>query len=197
MRKHISKALTKHSAAIHTALEWYNKLAPHQTPPHCTLNYTEVISYATLGDFTLLKNSRMDILSKPWATSTNREMSMKYFKILRSREEIEQLNVEIHQLAAWVDFDDQKICLSAEKLRSNGFSYLAAEMDQLYAEHHCINDVHHIQLKKIYLLKGFAGSRPSFTITTDSDDVADKIEEENNVVNGDALRLTECLDRML
>ncbi|KAG6379623.1 hypothetical protein JVT61DRAFT_10136 [Boletus reticuloceps] len=196
MRKHISKALAKRSTAIRTTLERYNKLAPRQTPPRRTLDYTEVISYATLGDFALLKSSHTDILSKPWATLTNRDMLTKYFKVLRSQEEIERLNVEIRRLAAWVDFDDRKIHLSAEQLRQDGFPYLAVEMDLLYAEHHRVNDVHRVRLRKMYLLMGFSGSRPPPAISDDGGDVADEIEEEEDVVNGDALRLSDCLDRI-
>ncbi|KAF8447619.1 hypothetical protein L210DRAFT_3609891 [Boletus edulis BED1] len=117
MRKHISKALTRRSATIRAAIERYNKLAPRQKPPRPKLEYTEVIGYASLGDFALLKTSRSDILTKPWVVATNRELMMKYFKVLRSREEIDRLNVEVHRLAIWVDFDEEKIRLSMAKLK--------------------------------------------------------------------------------
>lgn len=142
MRKHISKSLSKRSGAIRSALEQYNKLAPRQTPPRRTLDYNEVIGYATLGDFTLLKTSHTEILSKPWAVPANREMLTKYFKIRRSYEEIERLNVEVRRLAAWIDYDDQKIRATAKKLRLDKFPYLAAEMDQMHRERHRINNVH-------------------------------------------------------
>ena len=67
MRKHISKALIRRSTAIRTALDHYNRLAPRQKPPRPKLEYSEVISYSTLGDFSLLKASRADVLTKPWA----------------------------------------------------------------------------------------------------------------------------------
>ncbi|KAF8548221.1 hypothetical protein OG21DRAFT_1479278 [Imleria badia] len=162
MRKHISKALTKRSTAICTALE----------------------------------HSHTDILSKPWATPMSCEMLVKYFKIFHSQEEIERLNVEIRQLVAWMDFNDQKIHSATKKLRSDGFPYLVVKMDQLYAEHCRINDVHRNRPKKIYLLKGFSGSRSSLANTIDGNDVADEIDKEEDVVNSDALRLSECLDRM-
>ena len=34
---------------------------------------------------------------------------MKFFRLLRSQEEIERLNVEILRLQAWVDFDDENL----------------------------------------------------------------------------------------
>ncbi|KIJ65323.1 hypothetical protein HYDPIDRAFT_175258 [Hydnomerulius pinastri MD-312] len=77
MRKHISKALTRRSMAIRSALERYNRLAPRQQPPCPKLDYTEVIGYTTLGEFSLLKHSRFWILDKLWTVKLNREMAMK------------------------------------------------------------------------------------------------------------------------
>ncbi|KIJ12922.1 hypothetical protein PAXINDRAFT_14284 [Paxillus involutus ATCC 200175] len=46
-----------------------------QIPPRPKLDYTQVISYTTLGEFPLLKYSRYGILEKPWASTMNREMT--------------------------------------------------------------------------------------------------------------------------
>ena len=77
------------------ALDKYNAMAPLQHPPHPTLDYAEVASYSLLGDFELLKHSRMEILQKPWSVPANQEVADKYFKILGARMEIHRLNIEI------------------------------------------------------------------------------------------------------
>jgi hypothetical protein len=56
---------TRHSAAIRSALERYNALAPIQHPFRPVLDYSEVIGYAFLGEFSLLKYSHYDVLAKP------------------------------------------------------------------------------------------------------------------------------------
>ncbi|KAG1737248.1 hypothetical protein EDB19DRAFT_1594901, partial [Suillus lakei] len=66
MHKYISKAITCRSAAIHSALEKYNALAPIQHPPWPVLDYSEVVGYASLGEFSLLKYSHYNVLAKPW-----------------------------------------------------------------------------------------------------------------------------------
>ncbi|KIM61914.1 hypothetical protein SCLCIDRAFT_25388 [Scleroderma citrinum Foug A] len=109
LRKQISKAIVKCSTAIRSALEKYNKLAVKQHPPRPTLQYNEVTSYTSLGDFDLLKHSRHNVLVKPWANPTHREMAIKYFKLLRAREEIMRLNIEIPRLQAWVDTEDSEL----------------------------------------------------------------------------------------
>jgi hypothetical protein len=77
------------------ALDCYNKLAPRQKPPYPKLKYFDVIGYSTLREFSLLKTSHPDMLTKPWAQPANHEMSMTYFKVIQSKEEIIHLNVEI------------------------------------------------------------------------------------------------------
>ncbi|KAG2746697.1 hypothetical protein P692DRAFT_201686148, partial [Suillus brevipes Sb2] len=81
MRKYISKAITRCSAAIRTALDKCNILAPLQDPPRPVLDYSEVVGFISLGEFSLLKYSRHHILTKPWSVSANHEMAAKYFKL--------------------------------------------------------------------------------------------------------------------
>jgi hypothetical protein len=109
MHKYISKAITHCSAAIRSALEKYNALTPIQHPPRPVLNYSEVVGYASLGEFSLLKYSCYDVLAKSWTIPKNRDMATKYFKITWAHEEILWLNVEIQWLAHWIDHDDKKI----------------------------------------------------------------------------------------
>jgi hypothetical protein len=98
LRQHISNAITRRSSAIRTALEKYNQLAPLQHPPRPVLEYSEVASYCWLGEFELLKHSRHDLLSKPWASKANREVASKHFKVVRAFALTWRLHVSTHGL---------------------------------------------------------------------------------------------------
>ncbi|KAI6015494.1 hypothetical protein BKA83DRAFT_4498752 [Pisolithus microcarpus] len=200
MRKHISKAISRRSAAIRAALERYNKLAPRQRPPRPKLDYAEVIGYSLLGEFSLLKHSRYEVLEKPWALPDNREMMMKYYKLQRSQEEITRLNVEIRRLQAWVDFDGEKMKVAAQGFRDSGSSELASEMESMYAERVRVNDFHRAQLQKIYEMPGYTGCRPiGDQPRVTGDGTGDEDEEDgddDDDDDGEAFRLGDTLDRV-
>ena len=192
LRRHISKAITRRSATIRAALERYNKLAPRQRPPWPKLDYTDVIRYSTLGEFELLKYSRYSILEKPWTTPLNREMSMKFFRLLRSREEIERLNVEILQLQAWVDFDDENLRSVASTFKADNED-MAAELYEWYLHRHRVNNIHRSRLSKIYGLTGYTGIIP---ICADNQLDSDHEEEAEEEDSDEVARLSETLERM-
>ncbi|KAG1769048.1 hypothetical protein EV702DRAFT_979077, partial [Suillus placidus] len=142
-----------------SALDKYNKLAVSQNSRQPMLQYSEVMSYAALGKFKILKCSRHDILAKPWSNGTHREMANKYFKIIHAWEEITRLNVEIQRLQAWVDKEDSDVERMATELDSTDM-LLAAELQLLFNCQCRINDVHRSHLACIYNLPGFTGSIP-------------------------------------
>ncbi|KAG1767336.1 hypothetical protein EV702DRAFT_980110, partial [Suillus placidus] len=158
MHKYISKAITRRSAAIRSALEKYNALAPIQHPPRPVLDYSEVVGYVSLGEFSLLKYSCYDVLTKPWTVPENRDMATKYFKVTRAHEEILRLNVEIRRLALWIDHDDNKIHSAIILMTKDPL--LAAELKDVYAKHHRTNNIHRQCLHKIYQLPCFTGEPP-------------------------------------
>ncbi|KAG2075504.1 hypothetical protein BDR04DRAFT_1115032 [Suillus decipiens] len=125
LRKQISKAIVKHSGTIQSALNKYNKLTVSQNPQLPMLQYSEVMSYAALGKFEILKCSHYDIHAKPWSNGTHREMANKYFKIIHAQEEITRLN-------AWVDTEDSDIERMATELDSTD-TLLAVEL-QLFLQ---------------------------------------------------------------
>ncbi|KAG1833220.1 hypothetical protein DFJ58DRAFT_719456 [Suillus subalutaceus] len=144
MRKYISKAITRRSATIQTALEKYNRLAPLQDPPRPVLDYSKIVRYASLGEFSVLKHSCHDILTKPWAVSVNHKMAAKYFKLVRLHEEIVWLNVKIKHLQSWVEHEDRTMLEAIDSLLADDpDSSLIAELKTLYAKRHRINNNHH------------------------------------------------------
>ncbi|KAG1791119.1 uncharacterized protein HD556DRAFT_1445641 [Suillus plorans] len=158
LRQHISSAISRRSAAIRTVLERYNRLAPVQTPPREMLEFSDIASYAWLGEFDLLKHLRHHLLQKPWASKVNREVANHYFKILRAREEIQRLNIEVGRLAAWVDDEDAHLQSSFESLLESDPA-LSHEICCVYEERKRVNDVHCGRIDAIYELPGYSGLR--------------------------------------
>ncbi|KAJ7778907.1 hypothetical protein B0H16DRAFT_1837980 [Mycena metata] len=95
LRKHIAKALQVRSQAIRNALKSYNTAAKSMVPPARQLRWDEVIEYAFLSDF--------DLLRKPAELS----------EIQRAREEIQRCNIEIHRVITSIR--DEKIFLMAKE----------------------------------------------------------------------------------
>ena len=66
--KHITKALQVRSAAIQSVLDKYNSIAGVMCPHRCILKWEEVVEYAFLLDFNLLRDGCQDISQLPWAS---------------------------------------------------------------------------------------------------------------------------------
>lgn len=156
LRRQISKNITRRSQALRTSLDKYNALAPHQNPPRPFIDYKEIANHAWLGDFDLLKYSRHDILSQPWANATNREIATKYHKVRRAREEIIRLNVEARRLQEWADVEDQELSRVANELLGTQ-PLLAQEIRAYAAVQLRVNTTHRVRLNRIYNLAGYTG----------------------------------------
>jgi hypothetical protein len=114
LRKHIAKALQSRSQAIRTALDRYNTAARALPIPRRQLEWKEVVEYAFLADFDLLRDARQDISHRPWATPAGRLAMDLYFKIQRAREEIDRLNIEVKRVATYIR-DEKHYLRNAEK----------------------------------------------------------------------------------
>ncbi|KAG1772952.1 hypothetical protein EV702DRAFT_976343 [Suillus placidus] len=193
----LTVTITRRSAAIQTALDKYNKLAPLQDPPLPVLDYSEVVGYVSLGEFSLLKHSRHHILTKPWTVSANREMAAKYFKLVRSHEEIVRLNVEIKRLQSWVEHEDRSILETIDSiLADDPESLLVAELEEFYAKRHRININHHKHLQKTYALEGYMGEQPQMIVHSTVPD-KDKDDGEDDEVNEEAVRLEDLVAHLM
>ncbi|KAJ7751846.1 hypothetical protein B0H14DRAFT_3096830 [Mycena olivaceomarginata] len=140
LRKHIAKELQARSKAVRTALERYNAAASVMTPPKRLLAWDEVVGYAFLAEFDLLREGREDIRTEPWALPAGPAAMDQHFKILRADEEIARLNVEIPRLV----------------------TFMADEEDFLVARHRMerarFNSVHLDHLVKLSREDGFTAS---------------------------------------
>ena len=101
------------SKAIRTALDRYNAAAADLS--RTQLDWDEVVQYAFLSDFDLLRDTRQDIRKRPWATPAGRFAMDNYFKLIRAQEEICRLNTEIPRLATFMR-DEDAYLRSAESI---------------------------------------------------------------------------------
>ncbi|KAJ7730105.1 hypothetical protein DFH07DRAFT_756414 [Mycena maculata] len=102
MRKHIAKALQARSKAVKSAIDRYNAAAVLLDPPMPHLTWEQVVEYAFLADFDILLDTRAEVQSRPWTRPAYRMAMDCYFKIVRAREEIKCLNVEIPRVVTWI-----------------------------------------------------------------------------------------------
>lgn len=83
--------------------------------PRRQLDWKEVVEYAFLADFDLLRDTRQDISNRLWATPAGRLAMDLYFKIARAHEEITRLNVEIRHVATYISDEDHFLRYSETK----------------------------------------------------------------------------------
>ena len=157
LRKHIGNALKARSVAIRTALDRYNAAALALAPPRQILDWDQVVEYAFLSDFDLLRDAHQYIRRKPWATPAARLAIDKAFKLERAEEEVARLNIEVRRLATYIR--DEDICLRAkERELSDSLPALAHQVALHRMERARFNAHHFKVLGKIYLLPGYTGS---------------------------------------
>ncbi|KAG1892860.1 uncharacterized protein F5891DRAFT_963824 [Suillus fuscotomentosus] len=157
MQKHISKALQVQSAAIHTALDCYNLTARALSSPRPALKWEDVVEYAFLTDFELLRDAHEDISQCPWATPSGRHAMDLYFKMCHAREEIERLNVEIRCVATYLQ-DERHYLEECEILLHTLHPGLAHQVQILRNTRGRFLDYHCQRLRDIVGLPGFSGT---------------------------------------
>ncbi|KAJ7708496.1 hypothetical protein B0H14DRAFT_3082218 [Mycena olivaceomarginata] len=154
MRKHIAKALQARSKAVRNAIDRYNSAASLLDPPMRQLTWEQVVEYAFLADFDILRDTRAEIQSRPWTRPAYRLAMDRYFKILRAREEIRRLNVEIPRVVTWIR-DENRILRRKEAELNSGM----AVQVRLYRERRGRFDEAH--MRRFWALArtpGFTGS---------------------------------------
>jgi hypothetical protein len=158
MRKHIANALRARSRAIRTALDKYNAAATALVPPRQLLDWEQVVEYAFLSDFDLLRDTRQDIRNRPWATPAARLATDQAFKLRRAKEEIKRLNIEIRRFATYMRDEDTYLRMKEDDVRQ--FNPALANQVTIHRMERGRFNVHHTDiLRQIYLLKGFTGIR--------------------------------------
>ncbi|KAJ7787485.1 hypothetical protein B0H14DRAFT_3095373 [Mycena olivaceomarginata] len=134
MRKHIAKALQARSKAVKNAIDRYNDAAALLEPPMPKLTWEEVVEYAFLADFDILRDTRAEVQSRPWTRPAYRLAMDRYFKTLRAREEIQRLNIEIQRVVTWIRDENRFLRRMEANLRDGtGKTEEDAETDTMMA----------------------------------------------------------------
>ncbi|KIJ58438.1 hypothetical protein HYDPIDRAFT_102653, partial [Hydnomerulius pinastri MD-312] len=152
-----AKALQARSSAIRTALERYNTAALAMEPARRTLEWDEVVEYAFLADFDLLRDVHQDVSQRPWATPAGRAAMDAYFKKCRAEEEIHRLNIEMQRLLTYIR-DEEDYLLSCEDKLMPASPVLAHQVAILRNIRGRFNEQHIKYLLKISQLQGFSGT---------------------------------------
>ncbi|KAG9123416.1 hypothetical protein FRC07_014972 [Ceratobasidium sp. 392] len=96
LRMHVMRAINTRSAALKSALDRYNSAAAKAGLDQ--MSWDKITKASILADFDLLRGSRTGILEQEWALPGNRRATEEYQRIIRAKEEILRLNVEIRRV---------------------------------------------------------------------------------------------------
>ncbi|KAG9077568.1 hypothetical protein FRC06_008838 [Ceratobasidium sp. 370] len=107
MRMHIMQAINNHSAALKSALKRYNDAASKVGLQ--AISWETLTSISMLADFDLLRGSRTGILEEEWARPSNRRAAEEYQYIMRAKEEILRLNIEVRRVHTAISDEQQML----------------------------------------------------------------------------------------
>ena len=126
------------------------------SPSAPELSWDDIVDYAFLADFDILRCSRQDIREKPWVNPTNRILCDQFFKLQRAREEIKRLNVEIRRVITYIR-DEEHFLEEQESLLLDTKPELAHQIALYNREHGRSNSLHMRRFKKLAICPSFTG----------------------------------------
>ncbi|KAI6018981.1 hypothetical protein BKA83DRAFT_4495781 [Pisolithus microcarpus] len=77
--------------------------------PSHQLHWDEVVKYAFLSEFDLLRDSQQDVSQQPWTMPTAHLMMDWYFKKCHALEEVQCLNIEICHFITYIQDEDHAL----------------------------------------------------------------------------------------
>jgi hypothetical protein len=127
-------------------------------PAKPQLAWEKVVEYAFLAEFNLLRESREDIYTEPWALPTGRAAMDQHFKMVRAEEEIQRLDVEIPRLITYMADEHGFLAYQEHCLREEGEDALAHQVRTYCLEYGRFDDLHMQRLWKLSKEPGFTAS---------------------------------------
>jgi hypothetical protein len=146
------------SKAVKTAITTYNEAAQAMIPLRPMLSWEEVVEYAFLADFDLLREGRGDIRGELWAQPAGRAAMDQHFKLLRADEEIARLNVEIRRLVTFMADEEAFLTREEGRLGEEGNAELAHQVGLVRMECARFTELHMSRLMKLSKEVGFTGN---------------------------------------
>jgi hypothetical protein len=148
------------------------------------LSWDDIVEYAFLADFDLLRESRQDVRDRPWTKPAYRVVIDQFFKLERAREEIQRLNIEILRIVTYIQDEDIYLWLKEDEIRKVNPG-LARQVGKHRMERARFNNQHMCRFRKLSLLPGFTGSiKPGVSVdSVESDGQADTPMEVDGQLN--------------
>ncbi|KAF9235506.1 hypothetical protein BU15DRAFT_16983, partial [Melanogaster broomeanus] len=91
------------------------------------LKWDEVVEYAFLSDFDLLRDTRQDVSQHPWATPAARYVMDLHYKMVHAEEEIQRLNIEAQCFLTYI-IDEECYLQCCEELLKAKHSALSHQV---------------------------------------------------------------------
>ena len=143
---------------IRSATEAYNRAARALNPPRPSLDWSQVSHYTFLDEFNLLRNTRHDISTAPWANPVVREAIKKFLCVCRAREEINRCNIEVRRLFTLIYNENARFDTIITELDFNSNIILGATKEHCLRRHR-VNSLLLEWIESVFSLDGFTGSK--------------------------------------
>jgi hypothetical protein len=135
----------------------FNTAAAALSPPRKALDVHKVLDHVFLAEFDLLRDSRYQVMKRPWAQPAERSTMAAFYKLQRSQEEIQHLDVEACQLATYIEDEEHDLAEHHSQLLVEEPS-LAYQVQKLRESLVAVNKVHWRRLERLQQLDGFTGN---------------------------------------
>ncbi|KAJ3917507.1 hypothetical protein F5877DRAFT_44531 [Lentinula edodes] len=160
MRKHLASALKKRSKSIQSAITEYNTVAAKMKPKRQPVDWEEVVEYAFLSEFDILRDTREDIRERPWAVPANRVIITQFFKVIGAEDELSRVHQEIRRLITYMQQEKNELITRERELMPTNPT-LALQVRNFRRERGRFHEVHKKRLLSITKLPGFDWSTNS------------------------------------
>ncbi|KAI0363067.1 hypothetical protein BV20DRAFT_1040098 [Pilatotrama ljubarskyi] len=159
---YIAKSLQRRCVAIRNAVNAYNAAACELVPPRETLDWSKASHYAFLEEFALLRDTKNDIRSKPWAKPVVREAMRLSNRIARAHEEVENVNRELRRLHTSIRDEEILFATVLEDLKKRA-DLLHTAVEEYVHHRRTANARNMVYIQRAYDLPGFSGNKqPGF-----------------------------------
>ncbi|KAF7325532.1 hypothetical protein MKEN_00402500 [Mycena kentingensis (nom. inval.)] len=155
MRQLIAKALQNRSKALRKAIDDYNIIA--RILKRQILDWDQVVEYAFVADFDLLRLHPDDVDKAMWAHPGARELMDLHFRLLRAHEELFRLNIEIKGLVTYIRDEERFLLHHIRRLEGEGKWARALQVQKYAMAEGRFNALHIERLTKLSKLPGFTG----------------------------------------
>ncbi|KAL0572550.1 hypothetical protein V5O48_009407 [Marasmius crinis-equi] len=157
-RTQIAKALQVRAEAIKTAITAYNKAAASLNPPRESLDWIQIVEMVKLAEFDVLRDTTTSISELIWARPENKEIIGLHYSILRAREEIVRLNVEIKRKVSHMLDEHADFYHAINAARADNDYDLVQELQTRNSTQARLNEYVAEQLLQTSRLRGFTGN---------------------------------------